>query len=83
MTRPPLKHRRGGQAGYAALFAILLITAIFTISLVNANLSSWQSQSNLIERNNANAEAAKKSFCQQVITDNSLSEIDFCRTVDN
>ncbi len=69
--------------GYAALFAILLITAIFTISLVNANLSGWQSQSNLINRNNTNHETRIAKFCDQVITDNSLSEIDFCRVVDN
>lgn len=78
-----LKTKQDGQDGYAALFAILLITAIFAISLVNANLSSWQSQSNLIKRNSRQAEAAKQSFCQQVITDNSLGEIDFCRTGDN
>ena len=71
------------QRGYAALFAILLITAIFAISLVNANLSGWQSQSNLIERNNRQTEAVKQTFCQQVLTDNSLSEIDFCRPGDN
>lgn len=69
--------------GYAALFAILLITAIFTISLVNANLSGWQSQSNLINRNNSNHEVRKTEFCEKVLTDNSLGEIDFCLPVNN
>ncbi len=69
--------------GYAALFAILLITAIFTISLVNANLSVWQSQSHLINRSNSNYQARVAKFCEQAATANSLGEIDFCLPVNN
>lgn len=72
------RNHNNKQAGYAALFAILLITAIFTISLVNANLSGWQSQSGLINRNAAREQKHLIEFCQKVSSNNLFNEIDFC-----
>ena len=76
MTHPKHFVYSGGQAGYAALFAILLFTAIFAIGLVNANLSNWQAESNLINRNAARATSHLKNFCQKTAADNSLTEVE-------
>ena len=59
------RHRNGRQ-GYAALFAILLITAMLTVSLVNANLANWQVAKNLLDHIDREHDQNINEFCQKV-----------------
>lgn len=55
--------------GYAALFAILILSSIMAISLINANFAIWQVDSSLLDRNTYQHLEHLANHCQSIALD--------------